>query len=152
MTPESRIEELGLRLPKAQEPLASYRSAVRSGNLLFIAGQGPLEGGKPTVTGRLGEDVTIEQGYEAARVTCLNALAVIRQAVGSLDAVRRAVKATVYVASAKDFTQQPKVADGVTDLLRDIWGEEGLPARAAVGVNVLPMNLPVELELAVELK
>jgi enamine deaminase RidA (YjgF/YER057c/UK114 family) len=120
--------------------------------LLFIAGQGPLEGGKPTVTGRLGEGVTIEQGYEAARVTCLNALAVIRQAAGSLDAVRRAVKATVYVASTKDFTQQPKVADGVTDLLRDIWGEEGLPARAAVGVNVLPMNLPVELELAVELK
>jgi enamine deaminase RidA (YjgF/YER057c/UK114 family) len=152
MDPEARLQRMGIQLPAPPKAMATYRSAVRSGNLLFVAGQGPMLNGKPTAQGKLGGAVSFEQGYEAARVSALNALAVVRAAVGSLNEVRQFVRATVYVASTPDFTDQPRVANGATDLLRELWGDDGLPARAAVGVPVLPMDIPVELELAVELR
>ena len=152
MNADEKLRAMGLLLPQPPKAMATYRSAVQSGNLLFIAGQGPMVNGKPTSQGKLGENVSFEQGYEAARVSALNALAVIHAHAGSLAAVKQVVRATVYVASAPHFVDQPRVANGATDLLRELWGDAGLPARAAVGVPVLPMDIPVELELAVELK
>lgn len=152
MDAESKLRKLGLTLPEAPKAMATYRSAVQSGNLLFVAGQGPMVNGKPTCQGKLGANVTFDQGYEAARVSALNALAVIKAHTGSLDKVAQVVRATIYVASAPTFTDQPRVANGATDLLQELWGERGLPARAAVGVPVLPMDIPVELELAVEVR
>jgi enamine deaminase RidA (YjgF/YER057c/UK114 family) len=152
MDPESRLKELGLALPAAPKPFASYRTAVRAGNLLHLAGTGPTRDGQVVVRGKLGASVSIAQGYEAARLCALNSLALAREHLGSLAAVQQAVKATVYVASAPTFTEQPKVADGATDLLRELWGERGLPARAAVGVAVLPMDIAVELDLVIEVR
>jgi enamine deaminase RidA (YjgF/YER057c/UK114 family) len=150
MDPEAKLKEMGITLPNPQKPFASYRSAVRSGNLLFIAGQGPTREGKILMTGKLGEKVSLEDGKEAARLSVINALAIVRQEVGSLANVKQVVRATIYVASTPTFVQQPQVADGATDLLKALWGENGLPARAAVGVPVLPMDIPVEIELAFE--
>jgi enamine deaminase RidA (YjgF/YER057c/UK114 family) len=152
MDPEARLHALGWKLPAPPKAFASYRPAVRSGILLHIAGQGPVVDGKVAVQGKLGAQVTLAQGYEAARLSALNALAIAKQHAGSLAAVRQAVRATVYVASVPSFTEQPKVADGATDLLRELWGELGLPARAAVGVPVLPLDIPVEVELVLELR
>jgi enamine deaminase RidA (YjgF/YER057c/UK114 family) len=152
MDPESKLRAMGLTLPQPPKAMATYRSAVRSGNILYVAGQGPMVDGAPRVRGKLGADVGPDEGYEAARICALNALAVIKSHAGSLDAVKQIVRATVYVASAPNFTDQPRVANGATDLFKELWGELGLPARAAVGVPVLPMDIAVELELAVELK
>lgn len=150
LDPEARLKELGIALPTPPKPYASYRTAVRSGDLLYIAGQGPVRDGVVTVRGKVGDRVTVGEAYEAAKLSALNALSIAQQHLGTLKAVRRAVRATVYVASATHFYDQPRVADGATDLLRELWGEEGLPARAAVGVNVLPLDIPVELELTLE--
>ncbi len=152
MSAEQRINELGLELPAPPAAMATYRTAVLSGKMLFIAGQGPVKNGKVTMTGRLGENVSKEEGYEAARLSCLNALAIMRKELGSLDRVKQVVKATVYVASKDGYGDQPSVANGATELLREIFGERGLPARAAVGVNALPFNIPVQVELQVEVE
>ena len=117
---------------------------------MFIAGQGPMVDGKPKFTGKLGGNVTMEQGQECAKIACLNALAVAKQALGSLDKVKRVVNATIWVACKDTFTEQPKVANGATDLIKSLWGEAALPARAAVGTNVLPMDIPVEVALVLE--
>lgn len=150
MDAEAKLTELGFTLPDPPKPVATYAAHVRSGNFLFIAGQGPTVVGGVRFQGKVGATISIDQGYEAARLACLNALAVARQALGSLDQIQRVVRATIYVASTDDFTQQPQVANGATDLLKQLFGEAGLPARAAVGVNVLPMNIPVEVELQLE--
>ena len=150
MAAEAKLLALKVALPKAPKAMATYSSWVRTGNLLFIAGQGPMVEGVPKYQGKVGANVTPAQGHESARIACLNALAVVKEALGSLDKVKRVVKANVYVACTNDFTEQPKVANGATELLRDLWGDAGLPARAAVGVNVLPMDIPVELELVLE--
>ena len=150
MDPDARLKALGIDLPAPPKAFATYRSAVRSGNLLFIAGQGPTRDGKILMTGKLGDGITVEQGQEAARLSTINAIAAAKAHLGSLAKVRQVVRATIYVASAATFVQQPQVADGATKLLQDVWGEAGLPARAAVGVNVLPMDIPVEVELAFE--
>lgn len=150
MDPEAKLRDLGIELPSPPKPYASYRTAVRSGDLLYIAGQGPVRNGQVTVRGKVGDRVAVGEAYEAAKLSALNALAIAREHLGSLSRVRRAVRATVYVASTPTFTDQPRVADGATDLLRELWGEEGLPARAAVGVAVLPLDIPVELELTLE--
>lgn len=152
MDPDAKLAELGIQLPNPPKPFASYRPAVRSGNLLFIAGTGPTRDGKILMQGKLGETYGVKEGQEAARLSILNSLAAIKAHAGSLAAVKQVVKATVFVASTPTFVDQPKVADGATDLLREIWGDEGLPARAAVGVPVLPMDIPVEVELVVELR
>jgi enamine deaminase RidA (YjgF/YER057c/UK114 family) len=150
MDPEAKLRQLGMNLPAPPKPMASYRTAVRSGSLLYVAGTGPTLDGKVECRGKLGAEVNVPRGYNAARLCALNSLAIAREALGSLDRVKRAVKATVYVASAPGFYDQPKVADGATDLLRELWGDEGLPARAAVGVASLPLDIAVELELLLE--
>lgn len=152
MDVEAKLKSMNISLPSPQKPFASYRSAVRSGNLLFIAGQGPTREGKILMTGKLGEKVSIEDGKEAARLSVINALAIAKQHLGGLDKVKQVVRATIYVASTPSFVHQPQVADGATDLLRELWGEDGLPARAAVGVPVLPMDIPVEVEIAFEVR
>jgi enamine deaminase RidA (YjgF/YER057c/UK114 family) len=152
MSAEEKLRKLGIELPPAPPAMATYRTAVRSGNMLFVAGQGPVESGKVKLTGRLGENITKEQGYEAAKLSCVNSLAIIRRELGSLDRVKQVVRATVYVACKDGYSEQPAVANGATDLLKEVFGELGLPARAAVGVNALPANIPVEVELQVEVE
>lgn len=148
--PEARIKALGLELPPAPAPLASYVPAVRTGNLVFLAGQGPILGGKPTVTGKVGADFTEQEGYKIARTTILNSLAALRAEIGSLDRVRRIVKLVGWVNSAPGFTRQPWVINGASDLLVEVFGDAGKHARSAVAANELPLNIPVEIELVVE--
>jgi enamine deaminase RidA (YjgF/YER057c/UK114 family) len=151
VSPEARLKALGIELPPAPKPLASYVPAVRSGNLVFLAGQGPTAGGKPVVTGKVGADLTEEQGYKAARTTILNSLAVLRAEIGTLDRVRRIVKLVGWVNSAPGFARQPWVINGASDLLVEIFGDAGRHARSAVGANELPLDIPVEIELVVEI-
>jgi enamine deaminase RidA (YjgF/YER057c/UK114 family) len=152
MSAEDRLKSLGLTLPPAPQPVASYIPAVRSGNLLFLSGILPMKDGKPAWTGKLGRELTIEQGADAARLACLNALAVIRSALGSLDAVERIVRLGGHVASAGGFTQQPAVVNGASDLLVAIFGEAGRHARLALGAHELPLGAAIELELIVEIR
>ena len=149
-TPEERIAELGLTLPSDSPPLAAYVPAVRSGDLVFTAGQLPRRGGELVATGKVGAEVTPEVAAEAAAACALNALAAIKGEVGDLSAVRRVVKVVVFVASAPDFTGQPGVANGASELLGKVFGDAGVHARSAVGVAVLPLDVPVEVELVVE--
>jgi enamine deaminase RidA (YjgF/YER057c/UK114 family) len=149
-SPKARLKALKIELPPGPKPVASYVPAVRTGNLVFLAGQGPLAGGKPTVTGKVGADLTEEQGYKAARATILNSLAALRAEIGSLDRVRRVVKLVGWVNSAPGFTRQPWVIKGASDLLIEIFGDAGRHARSAVGANELPFNIPVEIEIIVE--
>jgi len=149
-SPEARLKALGIELPPAPKPLASYVPAVRTGNLVYLAGQGPVAGGKPTVTGKVGAELTEEEGYKAARATILASLAALRAEIGSLDRVRRIVKLVGWVNSAPGFTRQPWVINGASDLLVEIFGDAGRHARSAVGANELPLNIPVEIEMIVE--
>jgi enamine deaminase RidA (YjgF/YER057c/UK114 family) len=151
-SPEARLKALGIELPPAPKPIASYVPSVRTGNLVFLAGQGPLAGGKPTVTGKVGADLTEEEGYKAARASILVSLAVLRAEIGSLDRVTRIVKVVGWVNSAPGFTRQPWVINGASDLLVEIFGEAGRHARSSVGANELPLNIPVEIEMVVEVK
>lgn len=150
MSAESRLAELGLTLPPVATPLAAYVPTVRTGSLIFTAGQLPLVDGVPTVTGKVGTEVTAEQATEAARQAVLNGVAAVAAEAGGLDAITRIVKLLVFVASAPDFTGQPQVANGASDLLGEIFGDAGKHARSAVGVAVLPLDASVELELVVE--
>ncbi|MBI5074218.1 MAG: RidA family protein [Nitrospirae bacterium] len=150
MSPEERLKELGLELPDLPKPLGSYVPFVRTGNLVYLSGMLPLENGKLLYSGRIGETVSLDDGIKAARRATVNAIAVLRSAIGSLDALQRCVKVTGFVASAQDFTDQPKVINGASDLLVEVFGEAGRHARAAVGVHILPMNSPVEIEFIFE--
>jgi len=149
-SPEARLKALGIELPPAPKPIASYVLSVRTGNLVYLAGQGPFAGGKPTVTGKVGAELTEEEGYKAARATILGSLAALRAEIGSLDRVSRIVKVVGWVNSAPGFTRQPWVLNGASDLLVEIFGEAGKHARSAVGANELPLNIPVEIEMIVE--
>jgi enamine deaminase RidA (YjgF/YER057c/UK114 family) len=151
-TPEARLKALGIELPPAPKPIASYVPAVRTGNLVYLAGQGPLSGGKPTVTGKVGRELTEEEGAKAARATVVILLSVLRAEIGSLDRVARIVKVVGFVNSAPGFTRQPWVMNGASDLLVEIFGEAGRHARSSVGVSELPLNIPVEIEMVVEIK
>lgn len=151
MGAEERLRELGLELPLLPRPLGSYVSAVRTGKLLFLSGVLPLKLGKINRTGKVGADLTVEEASEEARTAALNALSVLRAECESLDKVSRCVKITGYIASAPDFTEQPKVLNGASDLMAQIFGEAGRHARAAVGVSVLPMDSPVEIEFIFEI-
>ncbi len=148
---EERLAELGLELPAAPAPLASYVPVRVSGGQAFVAGQVPLEDGRVLSTGKLGADVSIEQGQEAAKRCALQALAALRTALGSLDRVRGIVRLDVFVASAPGFTDLPKVANGASDLLVEIFGEEGRHARATVGVAELPLGASVEVALVAQI-
>lgn len=147
---EARLKGLKIELPPAPRPVASYVPAVRTGNLIFLAGQGPIAAGKPTMIGKVGSDLTEEQGRNAARETILLSLSALRAEIGSLDRVKRIVKLTGWVNSAPGFTRQPWVINGASDLLVEIFGEAGKHARSSVGANELPLNIPVEIELIVE--
>lgn len=147
---ERRLQELGVLLPVAPKPVANYIPAVLCGDLLFLSGVLPSRDGQLLATGKLDREVTVEQGKDAARQALLNALAIIRAEVGSLDRVRKVVRMTGYVASGQGFTQQPAVINGASDLLVQIFGEAGRHARVAVGAAELPLNAPVELELIVQ--
>jgi enamine deaminase RidA (YjgF/YER057c/UK114 family) len=149
-TPEERIAELGLELPADSPPLAAYVPAVRTGNLVFTAGQLPRRGGELVATGKVGGEVTPEVGAEAAAACALNALAALKGEIGELSAVRRVVKVVVFVASTPDFTGQPAVANGASELLGAVFGDAGVHARSAVGVAALPLDVPVEVEIVVE--
>jgi enamine deaminase RidA (YjgF/YER057c/UK114 family) len=149
---EARMKAAGIELPHAQQSVANYVGAVRSGNLVFLAGQGPLVNGRATITGKVGGNVSEADGYNAARTSALNSLALLRAEIGSLDRVRRIVKLTGWVNSAPGFTRQPYVVNGASDLLVQIFGEKGRHARSAVGANELPFDIPVEIEIVVEVE
>jgi len=150
MTPEDKLKELGMELPEAPSPLGSYVPVIRTGNLVFLSGILPLVEGKLLRQGRVGEDITIDDAREDAKRAVMNALAVLRSHIGSLNTVKRCIKITGYIASSPDFTEQPKVLNAASDLLHEIFGEAGRHARAAVGVTVLPLNASVEIEFIFE--
>ena len=150
---EDKLAQMGLTLPTSPPPIANYVPAVRTGNLLFLSGVGPApmpDGTTPR--GKLGKDLTVEEGYEAARLVGLNLLARLKDALGDLDRVKRVVKLLSMVNSTPDFTQPPAVANGCSDLLVELYGERGRHARSAVGMNALPNNIPVEIEMIVEVE
>lgn len=149
-TPEERLAELGLTVPEVAKPVAAYIPAVRSGNLVFTSGQLPMREGRLVTAGKVGGEVTAEEAVECARQCALNALAAVRAEIGDLSQVRRVVKVVAFVASTPDFTGQPGVANGASQLLGDVFGDAGQHARSAVGVPVLPLDAPVEVELVVE--
>ena len=149
-TPEERIASLGLVLPEVAAPVAAYVPAVRTGNHVYTAGQLPLRDGELLATGKVGGQVSAEQATECARQCALNALAAVRAEVGELSAVKRVVKVVAFVSSTTDFTGQPGVANGASELLGAVLGDAGRHARSAVGVAVLPLDAPVEVELLVE--
>ncbi|SON60114.1 hypothetical protein MSIMFI_01607 [Mycobacterium simulans] len=146
---KARLGQLGVALPQVTAPLAAYVPAVRTGNLVYTAGQLPFEAGKLVRTGKVGADVNPEEGKALARLCALNALAAVDSVVG-LDAVTRVVKVVGFVASAPGFNGQPSVVNGASDLLSEIFGDQGAHARSAVGVSELPLDAPVEVELIVE--
>lgn len=151
MSAEENLKKLGLELPEAPKPVAAYVPAARTGNLVFVSGQVPFVNGELKRKGKLGLGLTIEEGQEEARQAVLNALAVVKAEAGSLDNVKRVVRVGGFVASAEGFTDQPKVINGASELLVEVFGDAGRHARAAVGVNELPLGAPVEIEMIVEL-
>ncbi|MEU9231286.1 RidA family protein [Streptomyces subrutilus] len=148
---EAKLAELGLTLPEVVPPLATYQPAVRSGSYVFTSGQLPMVKGSLPVTGKVGAEVSAEQAKELAATCALNALAAVKSVIGDLDKIARVVKVVGFVASAPDFTAQPGVLNGASELLGAVLGDKGVHARSAVGVAVLPLDAPVEVEIQVEL-
>lgn len=148
--PEERLAELGLAVPDVATPVAVYVPAVRSGNHVFTSGQLPMRSGELMVTGKVGAEVTAEEAYECAQQCALNAIAAVKAEVGDLSLVKRVVKVVAFVASTPDFSGQPGVANGASELLGKVFGDAGVHARSAVGVAVLPLDAPVEVEILVE--
>ena len=148
--PEQRLADLGLALPEVAKPVAVYVPAVRSGSYVYTSGQLPMVSGELAATGKVGAEVDAERAKELAATCALNALAAIKAEIGDLDRVRRVVKVVGFVASAPDFTGQPGVVNGASELLGQVFADAGVHARSAVGVAVLPMDAPVEVELIVE--
>ncbi|MFG2285009.1 RidA family protein [Streptomyces sp. NPDC048595] len=148
---EEKIAELGLKLPEVVPPLATYQPAVRSGSYVFTSGQLPMVDGALPATGKVGAEVSPEQAKELAATCALNALAAVKSVIGDLDKIQRVVKVVGFVASAPEFTGQPGVLNGASELLGEILGDKGVHARSAVGVAVLPIDAPVEVEIQVEI-
>lgn len=149
---EARLAELGIELPQVAKPVAAYVPALRQGNLVFTSGQLPMVDGSLAATGKLGDAVSAEQGYGLARTCALNALAAVKAVIGDLDNVEQIVKVVGFVSSTPEFTGQPGVINGASELLGEVFGERGIHARSAVGVPVLPLDSPVEVELIVAVK
>jgi enamine deaminase RidA (YjgF/YER057c/UK114 family) len=153
MGAEAKIKELGITLPEPPKPLANYVPGVRVGNLLFLSGHGPIRiGGQSGVRGKVGRDLSTEEAYKVAREVGINLLASARVLLGSLDRVRRIVKVLGMVNSAEGFGDQPKVINGFSDLMVEVFGENGRHARSAVGMAELPMGIPVEIEMILEVE
>ena len=151
-SPEENLKALGITLPKLTAPIANYVNYVRTGNLIYFSGSGPSVEDGGYVKGKLGKDMTIEQGREAARITGINLIASLKNAVGDLNKVKRIVKVLGMVNSTEDFTDQPKVINGFSDLMVAVFGEKGKHARSAVGMVSLPLNMAVEIEMIVEVE
>jgi enamine deaminase RidA (YjgF/YER057c/UK114 family) len=149
---EEKLTQMGLALPMPAAPAGNYVGAVRAGNLLFVSGHGPRRQGEAYMTGKVGRDLTTEQAYEAAKVVMLNCLASVKREIGDLDRVKRIVKLLGMVNCTEDFTEQPKVINGASDLLVALYGEAGRHARSAVGMQQLPMSIPVEIEMILEIE
>ncbi len=149
---EDKLRQMGYELPTPPAPLANYIPGYRAGNLVFLSGVGPRGSDGSTVTGKLGQDLTVEQGYEAARNCALNLLANLKSIIGDLDKVKHMVKVLGMVNGAPDFTRQPEVINGCSDLLLEAFGERGRHGRAAVGMSSLPRGIPVEIEMIVEVE
>jgi enamine deaminase RidA (YjgF/YER057c/UK114 family) len=150
MSAEDKTKELGIELPVAPTPLGSYIPALRTGNLIFLSGILPLRQGKIMKQGKVGKDLSLDEAREDARAATINALSVLKASIGSLDRVKRCIKITGYVASDPDFVEQPKVLNAASDLLFEIFGNKGKHVRSAVGVNVLPLNAPLEIDFIFE--
>jgi enamine deaminase RidA (YjgF/YER057c/UK114 family) len=152
MRVETKLKELGLTLPTPPQPVAAYLPAVQVGDLLFLSGTTCYVDGKVLHTGRVGAELTLEQGYAAAQQTVLNLLSIIKVTLGDLDQVERVVKLNGYVNSALEFDRQPEVINGASELLEKIFGERGKHARTSIGVSALPAHIPVEIELIVQVR
>ena len=149
---EKKLKELGLTLPASPKPMANYVKAVRSGNLVFLSGHGPSNPDGTNITGKVGKDLTTEQGYNAAKSVGLNLLASLKEEIGDLNKVKRIVKVLGMVNCTENFVDQPKVINGFSDLMVAVFGEKGKHARSAVGMYALPMNISVEIEMVVEVE
>ena len=149
---EEKIKELGFTLPEPPQPLAAYVPALKAGEFVFTAGQIPVSEGQLKYTGKLGKDLREEQGRKAAEICALNCLSAVKGVIGELDRIERVIKLTVFVNSADGFTDQPAVANGASELLEKIFGPNGSHARSAVGVNELPKDVSVEIEMVVKVK
>ena len=148
---EAKLKEMGITLAIPSPPVANYVNAVTTGNLVFMAGKGPRKDDGTYITGKLGKDLTVEQGYEAARITAINQLSALKAEIGNLNRVKRIVKVTGMVNSDPSFSEQPAVINGFSDLMVEVFGDAGKHARAAVGMVALPMNIAVEIEMIVEI-
>lgn len=148
--PEARLKELNITLPEAPQPVANYVNGVQAGNLIFLAGKGPRYADGTEMQGKLGVNISIEQGYEGARLTAINQIAVLKTMLGDLSKVKRIVKALAFVNCDPSFIEQPKVINGFSDLMVEVFGEKGVHARAAIGVASLPREQAVEIEMIVE--
>ncbi len=152
-SPEKRIQELHLTLPPAPKPVAVYKTAVKVGNMLYVSGHGPLKADKSLILGRVGQDMTLDQGKDAARQVGLAVLSTIRDVLGSLDKVKRIVKTLGWVNCTTEFTDQPKVINGFSELMKDVFGDEaGIGARSAVSAHTLPGGIAVEVECIFEVE
>ncbi len=149
---DKKLKDLGIQLMEPTKPMANYVKAVRTGNLLFLAGHGPTKADGTNITGKVGADLTVEQGYEAARQTAISLLSTLKGELGDLNKVKRVVKVLGMVNCPADFTDQPKVINGCSDLLVAVFGEKGKHARSAVGMGSLPSNIAVEIEIIVEVE
>ena len=149
---ESRLAELGLTLPEVVPPLAAYVPAVQTGEFVYTSGQLPMVAGKLGLTGKVGAEVTAEEAKEQAKICAINALAAVKSVIGDLDRIERVVKVVGFVASAPDFTGQPGVVNGASEFLGEVLGDAGVHARSAVGVAVLPLDAPVEIEIQVKVR
>lgn len=149
---EEKIKQLGFSLPEAPKPLASYVPAACVGDLVFTAGQLPMKDGSIVFKGKLGKELSEEEGKKAAQLCALNCLSVIKNEIGSLDKIGRIIKLTVFVNSADGFINHPQVANGASDLIQEIFGDSGKHVRSAVGVSELPLNAPVEIEMICKIK
>lgn len=149
---EKRIRSLGLELPDVPKPVASYVPAVRSGNYIFTSGQIPFVKGELKYKGKVGRDLTLEEGYECAKVTVLNCLAAIKSVIDDLDQIKQVVRVTGFINSAPGFQDQPKVLNGASDLLVEIFGERGKHSRLALGTSELPLGAAIEIDLIVEIQ
>ncbi len=152
MEVERKLRELGYELPEPAKPVASYIPYIQVGDLLFLSGHGPVKDGKPTATGKVGREITEEQAYKIAEEVALNCLATAKAALGDLDKIERIIKLTGYVASDETFNRQPWVINGASELLIKVLGEKGRHTRTAVGVNKLPLDIPVEIEMIIQVK
>ncbi len=152
MSAEARLKELGLELPASAAPVGNYVPAVRTGNLVFLSGHGPVGKDGTVATGKVGSDLTVEQGYEAAKIVAVGLLGSLKDLIGSLDKVSRVVKLLGMVNCDASFFDQPQVINGASDLLVEVFGDKGKHARSAVGMNSLPFNIAVEIEMIVEVE